>query len=157
MATNRRFKLLGQGINVIDGVTPDDLTVEGDWTFDGDVTLNGAITLDGQDIDMAGPGTGQIRAERQFLGDDVTGTFTTAGVYKMCMLVVSVNATYYAHFGVAGTQAPTDYGSGSAVSMGAANPDVDGNVNIWPSDSAEISIKNRAGSSRIFTLYTWSL
>jgi hypothetical protein len=68
-------------------------------------------------------------------------------------VVSTFNATTFAHFGTAGTNAPIDYGSGANVSLGATNPDVDGKTNIWPNASGKISIKNRMGSTRTFTVF----
>lgn len=109
------------------------------------------------DLTFAGAAAGAMRGESQTIADDATGSFTTAGSYKTCMLVTSFNATANAFFGATSTQAPVDYGSGSNVVFGSANPDTDGKVNIWTPGASTISIKNRMGSSRTFTLYSWSL
>ena len=153
---NRRFALLS---HIHNGITDANLvdktsgeTITGLWTFNNDL-----IIAEGSDLALAGGSAGRVRAESKTIADDATDTFTTQGTYKMCFLVVSFNPTAMAHFGVASTQAPVNYGSGSNVSMGATNPDIDTDVNIWPSSTNEISIKNRMGSSRIFTLYTFSL
>jgi hypothetical protein len=55
-----------------------------------------------------------------------------------------------------GSSTTTSISAGANVSLGtSSNPDVDGNVNIWSSSADIISIKNRLGSSRTFTLYTF--
>lgn len=83
------------------------------------------------------------------IADDATSTFEVPSYY-MAFIISTYNRTTFAHFAGTTTQAPEDLGSGSLVSIGSVNPDVDGNVNIWPSASGEFSIKNRLGSQRTF-------
>lgn len=55
-----------------------------------------------------------------------------------------------------GSSTTTSISAGANVSLGtSSNPDVDGNINIWSSATDIISVKNRLGSSRTFTLYTF--
>ena len=83
------------------------------------------------------------------INDDATGTFAI-DTYSMVFIINSYNGTTYAHIGFAGTQAPVNYGSGSNVVTGATNPDTDGKVNIWPSATGVMSIKNRMGVALSF-------
>lgn len=83
------------------------------------------------------------------ISDDSTATFSI-DTYSMVWITNSYNGTTYAHLGFAGTQAPVNYGSGSNVVTGATNPDTDGKVNIWPSATGVMSIKNRMGVALSF-------
>jgi hypothetical protein len=88
------------------------------------------------------------------ISDDATATFDIGSSYAQVFVVTSYNATTYAHLGFAGVNAPINYGSGSNVSVGATNPNVDTDVNIWPSSSGTMSIKNRMGSARSFYVFS---
>jgi hypothetical protein len=99
---------------------------------------------------------GSFRCQKITIADDATKTLAV-GSYAICFLLSTYNRQAFAHFGITTTQAPQDFGSGPLISMGSANPDVDGDVNIWPSASGELSIKNRLGSSRSFYLFTLEL
>jgi hypothetical protein len=98
-----------------------------------------------------GPG-GALTIQIATIGDDATATFKVP-TYGMFFLVNTFNSSAFAHWGLTTTQAPVDFGSGSNVSFGATNPDIDTDVNIWPSSSGVLSIKNRLGSSRTFYLF----
>ena len=100
---------------------------------------------------------GAVSIQTVSLADDGIGTFDTGNGYAIVHVVNNYNPTAFAHIGVTGTQAPVDYGSGSLVSTGAANPDVDGNVNIYTAaGSGILSIKNRLGSTRKFYVFVMS-
>lgn len=117
------------------------------------------------DMDTTGDSTGKtaiVRSEGGALtmqsatiADDGTAVFIVDS-YGIHWLFNTYNSTAFAHFGKTSTQAPVDFGSGVNVSMGAANPDVDTDVNIWPSAATEISVKNRLGSSRTFFLLSFT-
>lgn len=97
-------------------------------------------------------GGGAITIQAVSLADDATATFNHGG-YAICFLLDNYNGTAYAHFGIAGANAPVDYGSGSLLSFGASNPNVDGRVNVYTSPSGTLSIKNRLGSTRSFYVF----
>jgi len=99
---------------------------------------------------------GSFRVQAVALADDATATFSV-GSYYIAFVLNTYNRTAFAHFGGTTTQAPQDFGSGSLVSFGTSNPNIDGRVNIWPSASGEFSIKNRLGSSRSFYIFTLEL
>lgn len=99
----------------------------------------------------------RMRANTQVLGDDATGTFEIGSTYRCHILITSYNSSTFAIWFQTSTQAPVAVSLGSNVSLSSSNPDVDNDVNIWPSASTTISIKNRMGSSRSFTLYSIGL
>lgn len=90
------------------------------------------------------------------LADDATATFDV-GNYTYIVVVSTFNSTANSCAFWTTTQAPLDIGSGSAVSLGTgSNPDVDGNVNLWKSDSNTFNIRNRLGSTRNFAVLIFS-
>lgn len=102
----------------------------------------------------------RVKAELQTLADDATGVFMNANnsTYRLHILVNSYNATATCMWFQTSTQTPQVVFQGSNVSIAATvNPDVDTDVNIWHSSSTGVSIKNRLGSSRTFTLYSIGL
>lgn len=92
------------------------------------------------------------------LADDATYAFPRRGYLGFAsirMLTTSFGDSASCVFRH-GSSTTTSISAGANVSLGTStNPDVDGNVNIWSSSSDIISIKNRLGSSRVFTLYTF--
>ena len=99
---------------------------------------------------------GEVTVQAVSIADDGTATFEI-GTYAMVFIISSYNSTAFAHIGFTSTQTPVNYGSGSLVSTGASNPNIDGRVNIWPSASGEFSIKNRLGSTRSFYILTFQV
>lgn len=92
---------------------------------------------------------GAITFQAVSINDDATATFNGDG-YGIAVIHNNYNATAYGMCGLAGVNAPIDYGSGSLLRYGSTNPNVDGCVNVWPSAVGALSIKNRLGSSRSF-------
>jgi hypothetical protein len=99
---------------------------------------------------------GEVHVQAVSIADDATATFEIKS-YAMCFIISTYNRQAFAQIAFTTTQAPEDLGSGPLVSVGASNPDVDGNVNIWPSASGEFSIKNRLGSTRSFYVLTFQI
>lgn len=94
--------------------------------------------------------------EHASIADDGTFAFTLNTTYAIAVIINNRNPDDYAIVGLAGTIAPVDLAIGANVSTGAANPDIDGDVNIWPSADGEVSIKNRLGSTRVFHVLSFS-
>ncbi|KKK75851.1 hypothetical protein LCGC14_2869580, partial [marine sediment metagenome] len=137
--------------NLVDKTAAEDIT--GAWTFTVD-----PIIAEGVDINLAGPGGGRMRCESQSLADDATGTFTTEGDHKFCILVTNFDTTTMASWFHTRAQNVLILGQGSLCSIdNSVNPDTDTHLNVWGSGNTEISIKNRLGSTRTITLYTFSI
>ena len=92
------------------------------------------------------------------LADDQTYQFPRKGYFgygRFCMLTVGFDQTTNFMF-IHGSNAIGGITSGSRISFAnTTNPDVDGNVNLWCDTSQTVSIKNRLGSTRVFTLYSF--
>jgi len=113
-----------------------------------------------KDLEMGGSGVGLIRCKSQSLADDATGTWDIAGGangYALHVLVSTYNAQVSGIFAYTTDATRTDVGLGALMEMGtSANPDVDAKCNVWKSAAAELSIKNRLGSTRTFTIWSFS-
>lgn len=176
-----RFRELGGGVLIQDGGTlrvydttdADYLELSHTGTLARIDTNAGAIQFD-EDINITentdlrlacSTGTiqttsGRIKAELQTIADDATGVFMSANnsSYRLYILVTSYNATATGMWFSTTTQAPQIIFAGSRMNIGTTtNPDIDGEVNVWQSSSTAVSIKNRLGSSRTFTLYSIGL
>lgn len=102
----------------------------------------------------------RMKAEQQSLADDATGVFMHGdnSTYRMHIMVNNFNQTTQAIWFQVGQNTPAQIYIGSNVQIAATvNPDVDGDVNIWHSSGTGVSIKNRLGSTRTFTLYSIGL
>jgi len=127
---------------------------------DGDDGTSGRIVLVGANSSASEPktyqsiGPGVMYLETVTIADESTYTFRARGANNRALyfLSTSFGDTTQGIFSVNGTGAPLDLASGAAVSYGATNPDILGAVNVWPASSTTISIKNRLGSARQFTL-----
>jgi hypothetical protein len=106
-------------------------------------------------------GGGLLSVQAVTIADDATYVFPISGWFSgntFRILSVGANETFTGIF-VDGSNAVTDYGGGLSTGLEFAgatptvNPDVDTKVNIFRSGSS-IAIKNRIGSSRLFTLVT---
>ncbi len=100
---------------------------------------------------------GELTIHRLSLTDDATGTVTVGN-----KAIVMVSSGFNENAGLAAfitfQQTPVFMHTlGTATSYGdSANPDVDGDANYWKSSSAVLSVKNRLGSTRTFTIYAFT-
>lgn len=118
-------------------------------------TLTGVLKLSGAHLELDGS-LARLKGQNETIADDATATFTIPdnASYSLVFLVTSFNTTTYFIGGMAGTNALSTIYAGSNVDNGgAANNDTDTDVNIWLSAQHTISIKNRLGSERSFTVY----
>lgn len=97
---------------------------------------------------------GALSIQRATIADDGTATFDIGTSHAIVFIVTTYNRTAAAQIAFSSTQAPHDMGSGSLVAIGATNPNTDAKMNVWPSGSGTMSIKNRLGSSRTFTVFS---
>lgn len=92
------------------------------------------------------------------LADDETYQFPRKGYYgygRFCMLTAGFDQRTNFMF-VHGSNSIAGITAGSFISYAnTVNPDVDGNVNLWCDTSQTVSIKNRLGSTRVFTLFSF--
>ena len=93
------------------------------------------------------------------LADDATHAFSSRGGgnnRSIYIITTPLDESTHGIFTVNGTSAISVLAqSGTTIRVGTTNPDIDGAINIWPSTANIISIKNRLGVTRDFTL--WSL
>ncbi|KKL18771.1 hypothetical protein LCGC14_2472170, partial [marine sediment metagenome] len=125
-----------------------------------DINITGAdLTMVAADINIAEDQSinfdnAPIRGESQSLVDDATGTFTVTN-WAIFIVNCAFDEKSMGMFSKAGTNAILKVAvpANERFSVGATNPDVDGDINIWPSSGSEISIKNRLGSTRTFNVW----
>ena len=133
------------GGTTIGGITESNLldktaaeTISGDWTFDTHLEADsfGTIAIS--------------------IADDATATFTV-GVHAVVMVLTNFTETANVASMIVAQNTPLHFITlGAAASYGnSTNPDVDGDANYWKSSSTVLSIKNRLGSTRTFTVITF--
>ena len=128
----------------IGNATSADLVVSGDITMGDTQALKNSVG-------------GELRISRLSLTDDATGTVTVGN-----RSIIMVTAGFDESAGLAAlitfVRAPIFFHTlGAAASYGnSANPDVDGDANYWKSSNTALSIKNRLGSTRTFTIYDFA-
>jgi len=165
--------LSGNRLRIFDSTNSDVMTIEHNGT---DVNVDFVNTLDlnwNDDVAInfgATPGnalkfnTARFFARQFTLADEATETFTVPS-HALIVVINNFNSTAMCTALFASTQAPvnlmtgdaTQAGGQAAVSLGTGvNPDVDGDANYWKSASTTFNVKNRLGSSRIFTAYIFS-
>jgi len=126
--------------------------------IDGTATVNGALKF-AADVDhhMSGSGFGLVRCKRISLADDATGTYDTAGIYGTHIIIMEYNASTTGIVSYTTQGTIVDHGSGTAMAYGtSANPDTDGKCNVWKSLDRQISVKNRMGSTRACTVWSFA-
>ena len=108
------------------------------------------------DFYLAGNTHARVKAQKLQISDDATGVFMEANnsSYRLHILVSTYNSTTFGIWFQTSSQAPQLISGGSNFNLAATNPDVDTDVNVWPSSATGISVKNRMGSARWFTLYS---
>ncbi len=131
----------------------------GQWRLgtstDADGTGNYAITIDRAaavvtNLTLA-VGSGKWRLQHESLADGATGTFTLAadGTIHISCASGSANAIFTND---GQTAVSVFAGSNSALGTSGTNPDTDGKANYWMSAASVLSIKNRLGSTRDFSV-----
>jgi hypothetical protein len=105
---------------------------------------------------------GVIAVQSVTLADDETYTFPYKGQLgygSIRMLCVAEDHTATFMFAHGGTTLTDIYRGSNVVGNGTTNPGTDGRVNVWLSDysfgTSTVSVQNRLGGTRVFTLYTF--
>ncbi len=118
------------------------------------ISIVGASSVVSESNNYQGTGLGVIDHETVTITNEGTYTFRSRGVTNRALYLIATNFSDQTQgvFSLDGTSAPVNLVGGTAIAYGSINPDTVGAVNIWPASSSTISIKNRLGSDREFTL-----
>ena len=116
------------------------------------IDVTGISTFD-EDVEHFYGTSASISVKTLTLADDATGTFDIQH-YATVNVVTSFSYTSDIHFKHAGQAAVSLY-TGTLASLGTAgvNPDTDTHANYWMSATTTLSIKNRLGSTRTFSIF----
>lgn len=130
-------------------------------TADLDITgLSGVIRVpDGSGMGLDAVSAKNFTMKRVTLADDATAAVALGA--SNCFIIIQTTynrTTCLAAFTTSQQSWDTIAVQGSLVSLGASsNPDVDGRMNYWKSASSTLSIKNRIGSTRSFTIFIYTV
>lgn len=101
---------------------------------------------------------GVISVQSATIANDQIYNFPIKGYYgygRFCMLTAGIDERANFMF-IHGSNAIVGMTSGSLISYAnTTNPDVAGKINLWCSSSQVISLKNRFGSTAVFTLFSF--